>query len=609
MAKTAKKKDDGELHPKVHRRILEFLNRARAPGDLLEVPPNFHAEVLPPGRDRPFIHDPEPAHRRPLLDHKHAAHLLEERARISPIYGFRHLDDLVRAIPEAVLRRLIDILRTHFSGATFGQWTTHGDVAIGGATIVPRHAALLHTGEVLMIEGKCSSGKSRTWLWDSNTKAMVTPAPALPGEPYFNLYCAGHTFLRDGRLLAYGGGGESNTPGPKNGAWIFDPDTRTWDFTRDVSTNARTWGKEQRWYPTLVTLGDHRVLVASGDLGHLSCSVTAGSPMQMEIYDEATGRFEYVTTPSDKYFRPTYPGLNLLPDNTVFFTPVGFRNNSELAGACTGNEPSSLLTLSGLNGTWNDMAAQDRTKGMSVLLLSNTSPYVRVMAIGGGDSTTAKTYAFADLSSTAPSWGSDLSLPLRSGQTEPTQRIHPNVVLLADGTVFVAGGAPASEPCWLYDPATASWAEMDELTYQRRYHSFALLLPTGEVMACGGQGTAGQSTIEVFQPPYLFNGARPTISNVTPDPIHHGQSFVIETPDAASIARVTMVRPMAVTHQTDSEQRVIELNWGAGPTANSLSATGPSPTHPHGTAQRGWYMLFLINTAGVPSVARFVYLH
>ena len=127
-------------------------------------------------------------------------------------------------------------------------------------------------------------------------------------------------------------------------------------------------------------------------------------------------------------------------------------------------------------------------------------------------------------------------------------------------------------------------------------------------MATGGGGTAGESDIEVFQPPYLFAGARPTITSVSPDPIHHGQPFTIDTPNAADIQKVTLVRPMAVTHQTDSEQRVIPLTFSAAG-ATTLAATAPSPGHPHGLAPKGYYMLFVINSAGVPSEARFVFLH
>ena len=434
-----------------------------------------------------------------------------------------------------------------------------------------------------------------TGMWAPNVKISGQSSKAPPALAAF-----------DGKLHMVHLGNSSNN------IWHSQFALGSWVYTRDSVTSVRTWGKEERWYPTLVTLGDERVLVASGDLNHLrsGCPATTDpAAMKMEIYTEATGRFEYVNTRADKFFRPTYPGLHLLPDNTVFFAPVGFRDNSELSEACPGNEPSALFSLSGLNGSWVDVGTKDRTKGMSVLLLSNEPPYVRVMIVGGGDSTPSRTYSLIDLSTGSPSWGGDLQLPLQDGEGQPARRIHPNVVLLPDGTVFVAGGAPASEPCWLYDPSGPGWAEMDELNFARQYHSFALLLPTAEVMACGGQGTTGESTIEVFRPPYLFRGPQPTITNVAPDPIHHGQPFTITTPNAESVARVTLVRPMAVTHQTDSEQRVIELRCAPGRTTGSIVATAPSPAHPHGLAPKGWYMLFIIDNDGVPSQARFVHLH
>ncbi len=138
-------------------------------------------------------------------------------------------------------------------------------------------------------------------------------------------------------------------------------------------------------------------------------------------------------------------------------------------------------------------------------------------------------------------------------------------------------------------------------------------------MTTGG----GSETIELFSPPYLFNAdgtlaARPVIGSY-PDPgvgtiILHGSTFDIGTAQAPDISKVVMVRPMAVTHQTDSEQRVLSLSFSlANPT--TLSVTAPDGRiypysggggHTHVTAPRGYYMLFIINNSGVPSVAKFV---
>jgi hypothetical protein len=182
---------------------------------------------------------------------------------------------------------------------------------------------------------------------------------------------------------------------------------------------------------------------------------------------------------------------------------------------------------------------------------------------------------------------------------------------------------PNGGVCYLYDPSAGlgvgAFTEVDELTYARQYHSVAILLPSGKVMATGGSS----QTIEVFNPPYLFNAdgtlaSRPTIDTY-PAPsagtvILHGSTFEIGTPHAPDIAKVVMVRPMAVTHQTDSEQRVLSLSWSlTSPTTLSVTAPdgrifpyGGGGGHTHVTAPRGYYMLFIINGSGVPSEAKFV---
>ena len=167
---------------------------------------------------------------------------------------------------------------------------------------------------------------------------------------------------------------------------------------------------------------------------------------------------------------------------------------------------------------------------------------------------------------------------------------------------------------------------MDEMNRPRHYHACALLLPSGKVMMAGGASPGGcslsvENSVEVFSPPYLFNAdgtpaARPVISQIngeTPTSthapeVHHGETFTLETLEAASIAKVVLVRPMAVTHQTDSEQRVVQMTfYQSGST--EISATAPNGIHPHAMAPRGHYMLFILNSNGVPSEGKFIHLH
>ncbi|HWO02326.1 MAG TPA: galactose oxidase-like domain-containing protein, partial [Blastocatellia bacterium] len=433
-----------------------------------------------------------------------------------------------------------------------------------------------------------------TPLWNPFNRATVEIR--VPAPPTDNLYCSGHSFLSDGRLLAVGGGGDlGDTPHPNFG-WLFDPTNGpagTWSFTKD-NLNNRTFMHRDRWYPTLVTLGDvpGRVLIAS-------------DRNPMEIYEEATGQFSLITTPADRAFNPRYPGLHLLPGGEIFFAPVGFRSSGSSPDDDPTNEPSGYFEFDNTNslaGAWTNLDPNDRTKGMSVLLLSPTFPFAQVMIVGGGNPNKSRTYQIINLSHLSPFWQPAFPLPMATGQVQPTSRVNVNPVLLPDGTLFVSGGAPAGEPSWIFNPSTNVWSEMDEQPSERKYHSHALLLPTGEVMTCGWHN----NTIEVFSPPYLFKGARPEITSL-PDTVHTGGEFEICSPGAYDITNVVLVRPMAPTHNTDSEQRVIQLLFNyAG--ENSLYATAPNGWHPHATAPRGFYMLFIISSDGVPSVARFIQL-
>lgn len=246
----------------------------------------------------------------------------------------------------------------------------------------------------------------------------------------------------------------------------------------------------------------------------------------------------------------------------------------------------------------------------------------RILVIGGGDVTTQATVGLIDNPPSSAAW-------LTGSFPDGLARRSVHGVLLPDGKVLVCGGRPAGGSpsnggvCYLYDPSAGvglgAFSEMDEVAYARQYHSVAILLPSGKVMITGGSS----ETIEVFSPPYLFTAlgtpaSRPVIDSY-PDPaggaiILHGSTFEIGTAQAADIDKVVLVRPMAVTHQTDAEQRVLSLTSSlTDPT--TLSVTAPDGRiypyaggggHTHVTAARGYYMLFILNSSGVPSEAKFV---
>lgn len=586
--------DGRRFDPATHRRVLAFLNDAVWPADLVRERPNVtvdeHGGVHD---DHAFLHDHDDT---TILDPETARQVIEFRDREFPL-GFRNLTE-VELIPGWKTEFWED-LWARFSRQIFGSWAAfpqpipqRGKATYEGVI----HAALLHTGKVLFI-----TADETTLLWDPEDTSPATFSDPV-NQPHeipnategYSVLCGGHSFLSTGELLVVGGGGYGRDNRAKWG-YRFNPGDNSW---------ARTAGAmhDDRWYPTVLTLGDQRISSNSHEV-LVVCGHGSGD---MEIYDENTDTFREVEL-DEKPFPELYPGLHLLPNDTIFYSRTGWASAGPGGGPFPYDDQSSFLTLTGTSSAeWHDIAPvgtrPDRTKGMSVMLLSNTAPYVRVMVLGGSDSATNNTYEIIDATTLSPiaDWDGALAFPDGEG------RSLGSVVLLPDGKVFVAGGiGRTNAPSTTYDPEADSWSAMAALPSIRQYHSVGMLLPSAQVMMAGWHN----STIEIFSPPYLFRGPRPQISDA-PSLVHHGQDFTIESPDADAIVEVTMVRPMAVTHQTDTEQKVLQLPFihdHVNP--NRLQLTAPHGGHPHSIAQQGYYMLFAINREGVPSVARWIYLH
>jgi len=516
-----------------------------------------------------------------LMDAASAHAIFELRQRAFPL-GFANINQLAQL--KIDIGRLLEWL----SESMFGSWQTlpYTIPRQGAGSVSIVHAALLHTGRVLFLDD------GPTPIWDPTDE--TNPQFEFPANnPDYSLTCSGHSFLSNGNLLVVGGGGFGPRAGANKG-FKFDPVAKTWTKTAgDMS--------KVRWYPTAVTTGDGRMLAVGGwnENGVLQNDVA--------VYDEASDSFAAISG-ATLGFPNLYPGLHLLPNNVLFYSRTGW-------GHAAGSPPavldsSSYFQFAGPTmGSWSAIAASviNRCKGMSVMLYQNTCPHTRILVVGGCDPVGAGINSAAEiidasLLSPTSSWSLTAPLP----DTHPRRQC--NAVLLPDNTVFVAGGVDApNSPCVLFDPVANAWSPMADLASVRMYHSVMVLLPNGKVMMSGWAGDAPSATIELYSPPYLFKGARPTISSA-PATAHFGQPFTIGSPEAASIARVTLVRPMAVTHQTESNQRVIELcvRHHRGHHGD-LIVTAPDGGSPHAFAPKGYYMLFVLNAAGVPSVAKWIY--
>jgi hypothetical protein len=444
--------------------------------------------------------------------------------------------------------------------------------------INPVHVALLRTGKLLVVSGSGnvpSNTNFQAGIWDPATGTITTQPLA------WDMFCNGMVILPDGRPFVVGGTlaydpfhGYANTA-------AYDPSTG--QFT-DLERMAHG-----RWYPTVTTLGDGTVMAFSG-LNESGPTNTA-----VEIYSVGSGwspEYDSGWTP------PLYPRLHLLPNGNVFYS--GPTNGSMMFDTTA--------------HTWSYVGATNfssgRTYGSAVMLpLTPANGYrPRVLIFGGSNPATATTETI-DLSVANPTWqwGPSMSQP----------RIEMNAVLLPNGETLALGGSTNDEDATtaslnadLFDADGTSMSSGGQNAFPRLYHSVAILLPDATVWVAGGNPTRGtfEPHLEIYSPAYLFapDGSlapRPTISSISPGVVGYGATFQVQTPDAASIKSAVLMRAGAVTHAFDMDQRLVGMSFTAG--NGLLSVTSP----PNGNiAPPGYYLLFLLNSAGVPSVGAFVQL-
>jgi Galactose oxidase-like, Early set domain/Bacterial Ig-like domain (group 1)/Invasin, domain 3/Bacterial Ig-like domain (group 2) len=442
---------------------------------------------------------------------------------------------------------------TSGQAALVGQWS-----AVFPAPIVQVHLHLLDDGKVLSFGGSSAIPQ----LWDPATGIfMARPSPAL-------MFCSGHTFLPDGRLLVSGGGTGNGLGHPNSD--IFDPATASWTAGPDMAY--------ARWYPTNTTLPNGEVVTIAG-------ADENGDPAPIPEIGDGTS-WRQLTGAS--LTLPNYPRDFVAPDGRIF--------------AAGPSKQSQWLDVTGA-GSWTagpTMNFGSRSYGSAVMYEAG-----KIMFVGGNSSPT-NTAEIIDLNQPNPQWTYTGSLNYA--------RWNLNATALPDGQVLVTGGVSGnrSDPSLavnateLWNPATGTWTLMaSSAALLRGYHSTALLLPDGRVIHSGGGdggGTIDNKNFEIYSPPYLFKGARPSVAGVT-GTVGYGQALTVQTPDAASITKVTLIHTGSVTHAFDEAQRLVSLTFSQG--SGSLSVTLPSSPN---IAPPGPYMLFLVNGNGVPSVGRIVLL-
>jgi hypothetical protein len=378
-------------------------------------------------------------------------------------------------------------------------------------------------------------------------------------------------------------------------AYEFNPDTELYEKVQPM--------QYARWYPTLVQLPDSKIMTVSGldDTGYILNG-------QNEIFDPKTTSW----SPAATHYFPTYPALFLTADQKLFYSGSNGGYGPPTKGRVPGIWDWKKNTFTKVPGLRD---ANTRETSPSVLLPPAQDQ--KVMILGGGKPgesrvSTAHT-DIVDLSKQDPKFTAGPDLP--AGGTR-----YLSAVIMPDDTVFTTGGSADYRgkhgsdilKAQTYHPDTNTFTNAADPTVGRDYHSEALLLPDGRVVTFGSNPLFGdkgdtlpptfEKRIEIYTPAYLYQGGeRPQVTGGTTEAVR-GKSADFTTPDASKIATVRLMRPSSVTHVTDVQQRSIALDF-------KKTASGITTTIPKNSAlvPSGWYMLFVADKKGVPSVAHWVH--
>lgn len=310
-----------------------------------------------------------------------------------------------------------------------------------------------------------------------------------------------------------------------------------------------------------------------------------------EIYDPLTGGWTVLTSAS--LWQVAYPDMFVLPSGRLLYSGPSYRTYLlDLTSPARWITPT--WSLSQIVGGTAVMYRPGKVMKCGAEAFAGTNQGVAIDL--SGEETTAQWQFIAPMNAA---------------------RVKHNLTLLPDGTVLASGGvvvetnpATATRSPEIWNPATNSWSSLlaPEASV-RDYHSAAILLPDGRLLSGGGdRSVVDRWNVEIFWPPYLFRpdgtlAPRPTIAAVD-TVLDYGEAFDIATPEAAAIASVALIRPSAVTHQFNQEQRYVPLGFTTGP-GNVLHAVAPPNAN---VAPPGDYLLFLVDSQGVPAVGRWVHL-
>ncbi|GJD56374.1 VCBS domain-containing protein [Methylobacterium dankookense] len=475
--------------------------------------------------------------------------------------------------------------------------------------LIPIHSIVLPDGKVLAFGTDGTAGDYDARFVYSLYDPVTDELKVLPNTTGTNIFCSNMAIDPEtGNVIIMGG--DNNNTGQGGGTWSGRKDVVIFDYTtqeiRNISETDSNFALHQaRWYGTTVTLSNGEILMVGGRDEKFVGSTFA------EIYNAKTGMRQLSGTEMKDF----HDGEGTLTGTYYYPHAWQISNGSVI-----------LIEAGGTSNSGHDVYRMDVTGNGSVAKIGKLPFDTRNLT----GSIMYETDKVLVASSTGQVWKADLSQPVikwelafaikdEDGSGDLIARTNGTFVMLPDGRVAMVGGsssagllgdslANAQRTVVFWDPDTGKIEYSEQQDLARMYHSTALLLPDGTIYS-GGSGSPGpqeNANAQILTPAYLYdkdgniNTGRPEIA-AAPKNIESGATFRITVDDTSDIGKITFIKSSATTHARNADARFLELDHKIID-GNTIEVTIPKAN----VAIPGLWMLFAVDKAGVPSVAKMV---
>lgn len=524
-----------------------------------------------------------------------------------------------------------------------GEWEFGDNLPPQDSKVVAIHACLTHIGQVLYFH--CRSYPFWTRVYDPQSNSIPNYNLVVPKWPVYyeadennpaypiqasKIFCSGHCFLPDGKILV--AGGELNNPfpdsfipiAPDRGlrySFIFDPNNESDPWSITGPENNPHIMEKGRWYPTLTLLHNGNVLTMAGltdevvEIPHDPGKFTILFNKIPEIYfpsGTSAGWFQFqneaALLPKDIFY--SYPDAHVIPSGSL--SGKVFYASTQLVPDI--NDPPSYTEgysqifdpfATGSGPYWTPISNRRTTPseasaGLILPIRLSDENKSRVIITGGRWETFLDRIDLINLDPEegSPVWESS------AGKMNYARADH-NAVLLPDRSLFIAGGVDSNGSVLFPELLDTDTLESipytpPEMEIARNYHSIGILLPDARILMGGGRvndsGDVEDDTerrFSIFKPGYLMDGDRPVIT-AAPTNITYNEPFIITVDGDYDVDSMALMKTGSVTHGNNMDQRYIELSFEfvIGPvTTVDYSVTAPLNSY---IAPPGYYMLFVL---------------